>query len=147
MTRPVPHGLAVVLPAALLVAVAGAQVTLTRVAALSPWKGGGFGMFASLDGSAFRYVRVYVAGPSGFEEVAMPAGGESAAARAALLPTLGALRHVARAVRRHERARGAPVHGVRVEVWRVAYSRSLLARDELVAAVTLDEAEAANDAP
>jgi hypothetical protein len=33
------------LPAVLLAVVATAQLALTQVALLSPWKGGGFGMF------------------------------------------------------------------------------------------------------
>ena len=43
-------------PAALLVTVALGQIVLARTVDLSPWKGGGFGMFATLDGTASRYV-------------------------------------------------------------------------------------------
>src|SRR5262245_2192837 len=55
-------------PAAPLLAVAVTQVVLARVADLSPWKGGGFGMFATNDGAAFRYVRLFVDAPGRSEE-------------------------------------------------------------------------------
>ena len=37
---------------ALLLAIASAQMLLARTSDLSPWKGGGFGMFASVDETA-----------------------------------------------------------------------------------------------
>lgn len=43
------QSLAVHAPALLLVAVAGIQLTTAHVADLSPWKGGGFGMFSTVD--------------------------------------------------------------------------------------------------
>jgi hypothetical protein len=49
---------AIGLPTALLLLVACAQMILTRTDHLSPWKGGGFGMFASVDGLPFRWVRL-----------------------------------------------------------------------------------------
>ena len=44
----------------LLIAVALGQATLARVAALTPWKGGGFGMFSTTDTPGARAVRVYL---------------------------------------------------------------------------------------
>lgn len=43
----------------LLVVLAISQLVLTRTAALSPWKGGGFGMFSTNDHAGFRSVRAY----------------------------------------------------------------------------------------
>ena len=37
------------LPVALLLVVAGVQVALVKTEGLSPWKGGGFGMFSTTD--------------------------------------------------------------------------------------------------
>ena len=48
------------IPVALLLAVAAVQVTLARTAGLSPWKGGGFGMFSTTDDAGRRRVRVFV---------------------------------------------------------------------------------------
>ena len=41
------------LPAAVLIATAGRQIVLARTAHLTPWSGGGFGMFATTDGGRF----------------------------------------------------------------------------------------------
>lgn len=42
------------LPALILIVVACLQLSLTRTTNLSPWKGGGFGMFAAVDAPAMR---------------------------------------------------------------------------------------------
>jgi hypothetical protein len=52
-----------ILPVALLVSVACVQIILTRTSGLSPWKGGGFGMFSTTDDSGRRRVRVFVSAP------------------------------------------------------------------------------------
>jgi hypothetical protein len=43
---------------ALLCCVALLQFTLTRTSGLSPWKGGGFGMFSTVDSPAARFLRI-----------------------------------------------------------------------------------------
>jgi hypothetical protein len=45
------------LPAAILVLVALLQIYLTQTANLSPWKGGGFGMFGALDAPGMRIIQ------------------------------------------------------------------------------------------
>jgi hypothetical protein len=44
----------------LLVAVAALQITAVSLSQLTPWKGGGFGMFSTVDSADARYVKVYV---------------------------------------------------------------------------------------
>ena len=46
------------LPQLLLIAVALVQIALAQSGELLAWKGGGFGMFARLDGVGFREIRV-----------------------------------------------------------------------------------------
>jgi hypothetical protein len=48
------------LPPALLVAVALSHVILARTSDLSPWKGGGFGMFATIDSPTRRFLAGHV---------------------------------------------------------------------------------------
>lgn len=122
MNRPV---LAIALPPVLLLAVASTQMTLARTSLLSPWKGGGFGMFASIDGLPFRQVRVFVEAPGRSREIALPESLEIAGAKAATWPHARALEDLARAMMARERSRGRPVDFVRVEVWRADISRSL----------------------
>jgi hypothetical protein len=106
----------------LLLAVAVIQVVLVRVADLSPWKGGGFGMFATTDGTAFRYVRLFVDAPGRSEELSVTASLEEPALRAQLFPSDHFLARLADAVWKRERRHGRDVATVRVEVWRVEFS-------------------------
>src|SRR5262249_8435137 len=57
------HAAAIAIPAALLVGIASRQIALTRREGLTPWKGGGFGMFATLDHGGHRRVRIVVDAP------------------------------------------------------------------------------------
>lgn len=121
------------LPAALLAAVACWQIGLAHTQPLSPWKGGGFGMFASLDGRPHRYVRIFVNAPQRSEELAVPPSLEDLAASVEVLPSDAQLERLARAVVARERRRGRPVDDVRLDVWRAEFaSGSLAPRDRLV---------------
>jgi hypothetical protein len=110
------------LPAAVLVIVACTQIWASRAHGLSPWKGGGFGMFASLDSRPFRYARIFVHAADRDEELTVTPSLERAAAAAELLPTARQLDQLARAVVARERRHGRPVERVRVEVWHARFS-------------------------
>jgi hypothetical protein len=114
-------------PVALLLAVACAQVTLVRTAGLSPWKGGGFGMFSTTDDAGRRRVRVFVTAADRSEEIAMTPSLEDAATRAAVLPSDSQLTRLARRVVERERRNHRPVEGVRIETWRIEYAPGTLA--------------------
>lgn len=115
------------IPAALLLAVAAAQISLAMTAGLSPWKGGGFGMFSTTDDAARRSVRIFVTAPERSEEIAIPRSLEDVARRAAVLPTDGGLLRLARSVVEREHRYGRTVDTVRVEAWRITYERTSLA--------------------
>ena len=115
-----------IVPVALLLAVACVQVTLARTAGLSPWKGGGFGMFSTTDDSGRRRVRVFVSAAARSEEIAIAPSLEDAAARAAVLPSDGALSRLARRVVDREQRYGRPVDAVRIETWRIEYAPDTL---------------------
>ncbi len=116
-----------VLPVGLLVAVACTQVTLSRTANLSPWKGGGFGMFSTTDDVGRRHVRVFVTAPDRSEEIAIPPSLEDAATRAAVLPGDVMLSRLARGVVARERRYRRAVETVRIEAWRIEYAPDTLA--------------------
>jgi len=115
------------LPVALLLAVAAAQVTLARTAGLSPWKGGGFGMFSTTDDAGRRWVRVFVTAAERSEEIAIAPSLEDAATRAAVLPSDAALARLFRRVVERERRNGRPVDEVRIEAWRTVFTPGTLA--------------------
>jgi hypothetical protein len=139
----IPTRLAVVLPPLLLLGVAATQMVLARTAHLSPWKGGGFGMFASVDGMPFRQVRVYVAAPSRSEELRIPASLEDATARAATFPHRRALEALAWRFAERERRHVRDAETVRVEVWRADFSPALDATHTPLRVVTVSVGEGA----
>lgn len=115
------------LPVALLLAVAGGQLILAKTAGLSPWKGGGFGMFSTTDDAGRRHVRVFVTAPERSEELAIPPSLQDLARRAATLPTDAALSRLARGVVTREDRYERPVDSVRIETWRIEYAPGTLA--------------------
>jgi hypothetical protein len=129
--------LAVALPTILLLTVASVQMILAGRAHLSPWKGGGFGMFASVDGLPFRWVRVYVSAPERSEELAVPPSLEDQAHRVVTWPRQRAMQDLAQAVIARERRHQRPVETVRVEIWRADVSRSLDIVETLVRQTTI----------
>lgn len=115
------------LPVALLVTVAAAQVTLATTAGLTPWKGGGFGMFSTTDDGGRRYVRIFVGAHERSEEITVTPSLHDAARRAEALPRDRQLARLARRVVERERRHGRPVDVVRIEAWRIEYARDTLA--------------------
>jgi hypothetical protein len=120
------------LPGALLVALALTQIALAFGAQLSPWKGGGFGMFASNDHGAFRSVRVFALGAAGEERLEVPPELRRAELRVRELPSERALRALAEALA--SEAPGAPA--LRAEVWRVEFDGALRPAWRKLAAAT-----------
>jgi hypothetical protein len=66
------NGLAAAVVPALLCIVAARQVYLVRAERLTPWKGGGFGMFATVESGATRVVRVSLEKRDGDRVLALP---------------------------------------------------------------------------
>lgn len=107
------------LPVALLLGVAASHAALVRCCSLSPWLGGGFGMFSTVDA---RAVRVLQEGLGGERALALPRALEDEADRAAMLPTDARLRALAQALGRQPEHGGA---GLRVEAWATSFDPSL----------------------
>ena len=126
-------------PALVLIVVAALQISLARRGPLSPWKGGGFGMFASLDGGSFRTLRVFVEASDRSEEILLPASLHTLGTKVELFPTEGMVARLVREVAAREREAGRPVSRVRVEVWRTEYApRSLEPARQLLRERTLE---------
>ena len=115
---------------ALLVATAVVQIALARTTDLTAWKGGGFGMFSTLDHGAYRRVAVVVDAPERSEAIEIPPSLETAAARAAALPADWMLRALAEGVAARERRYQRAVARVTVTVWRTDFDRATLAASE-----------------
>lgn len=117
-------------PALLLAIVAICQIGLAKAADLTPWKGGGFGMFSTLDHNAYRRLEVVVAGTDRSEALEIPPSLETAAARAAAFPAEWMLRSLAEGVTAREKRYQRSVSQVTITVWRTAFDRSTLRASE-----------------
>lgn len=111
------------IPAFFLIVVACVQIYLTHDADLTPWKGGGFGMFSTTDGNANRYLRVYVTGPQRSEEILIKQSLEDLATRAQMYPQNSQLEKLAKAILKDQQQKHLPVESIRIEVWRIQYDQ------------------------
>ena len=118
------------LPPVLLVVVAVLQVGLAHTVDLTAWKGGGFGMFSTLDHGAYRGVDIVVDAPDRSESLEIPLSLESVAARAAACPTDGLLRALAEGVAAREQRYQRAVTRVTVTAWRTDFDRKTLQASE-----------------
>ncbi len=109
------------IPPAILCAVALIQVGLTRTQDLSPWKGGGFGMFSTND-DRLRPIRIWVTDSAGEREIGVPEGLGKEAGRVTAMPSDRRLRGLARAIGHREDPRGDTISRVRVSVWRARFA-------------------------
>jgi hypothetical protein len=117
-------------PAFLLAIVAVCQIVLAKTADLTPWKGGGFGMFATLDHNAYRRLDVIMEGTERSEALEIPPSLEVAAARATALPAEWMLRSLAEGVVERERRYLRSVSRVKITVWRTDFDRTTLGASE-----------------
>lgn len=109
------------LPAILLVLIAFHQIYLAKTSLLSPWKGGGFGMFSSTDYGLARNVRVFIAAPNRSEELQIPDSLGESAQKVATFPSDSLLKQFAQQVAARERRKEHEVDTVRIEVWRTRF--------------------------
>jgi hypothetical protein len=112
------------LPVALLVAVALHQLWLASTSALSPWCGGGFGMFSTLDSRGARVLRAVALGDGWQAELEIPEALGGDARRAAVLPSDSRLERLARALAPLAPDDFDPPRALRVEVYTTEFSRA-----------------------
>jgi hypothetical protein len=115
------------LPSLVLIVVALHQIHLARHYELTPWKGGGFGMFSSTQLGFIRYVRIFVSAPDRSEELNIPDSLFDLADRAAILPTDRRLKKLAEAIVVQERRNNGSIAEVRIEVWRSHFQKDTMA--------------------
>lgn len=115
------------LPSLLLVAVALHQIFLVRDAQLSPWLGGGFGMFSTSDVGPARHLHAFVLRPGIDREVSPPPRLEDAERRALALPSDSNLRALALELAGEPTPDHGRAEAVRIQVWRTRFDPETLA--------------------
>lgn len=119
------------LPAWLLVVVAAAQVIAAKAGPLSPWLGGGFGMFSTTDAPSRRHLHAVALREGLREELELPEGLALSVRKAKSFPSERRLRALARRLEDHVREHGdphaAPLEAIAISVYGVRYDRDTLA--------------------
>ncbi len=114
-------------PALLLVVVATHQLYLSANVGLSPWSGGGFGMFSTTDAGATRHLHAFVIRPGIEREIRVPEALRDRERRALTLPSDANLRALASALAELPTPDHGLATGVRIQVWRTRFDPNTLA--------------------
>ncbi len=114
-----------ILPALLLAAVALHQLHAVRSHDLTPWKGGGFGMFSSTDVGPARRLEVSLLRGASSLRVQIPEALREQASRARRLPTPDRLEDLGRAVGAALPDSAGVYSAIRVEFWRIHFDDAL----------------------
>ena len=114
------------LPSALLIAVGLQQLFLFETDALSPWSGGGFGMFSSIDAGAARHLHAYQIRPGLHREIQLPVSLHDEARRMLTLPSRPRMRAIAQAIAKVSTPDDGAPDSVLLQVWHTTYDRETL---------------------
>ncbi len=122
-------------PAAILCLVATVQIALAQLGGLSPWLGGGFGMFATIDSRSERHLAALLETPGLRRPVRIPGELEDLALRTRVLPTEARLRHFgARLLAYEEERLGMPGGRLTLQLWRTRRDPETLEPREVLGA-------------
>ncbi len=114
-------------PVAALVLFALLQITLAGTRDLTPWKGGGFGMFSTVDQPRIRFVRVFVELRDGQMLFIPPSPAtREARLRAASYPVESTMQALAQTMLERVRANGEDPVGVRLVYWKREFDAETL---------------------
>jgi hypothetical protein len=135
-----PGGWLSLAPVLLLVAVACHQLWRVHADGMSPWLGGGFGMFSTLDGWSHRHLRGYVVRGGVRREVEVPRELGAEVKRALALPDERRLHRLAERFAALPSPDEGPLEAVDVLVFRLRVdAETLQPSGELVRGYTLRE--------
>lgn len=115
------------LPSALLVVVALHQIFLAETQGLSPWSGGGFGMFSSVDAGSTRHLHAFQMRPGLHREIRPPAFLRDEVRRMLTLPSPERMREVALILAGVPTSDHAAPASILLQVWHTRYDPESLA--------------------
>jgi hypothetical protein len=115
------------IPSVLLLLVTANQLRLAFTVALSPWWGGGFGMFATTDGWATRHLHVFAIRLSIRRELPIPKTLRKEVEQALTLPSDANLQALAQELADVPTPDEGPLMAVELQVWATHYDPITLA--------------------
>ena len=104
------------LPSILLIAVAINQLILANFFSLSPWLGGGYGMFSTTDVGSNRHLHVYARSDGILKELIYPPDLDVLALRTKSFPTTNNLKYFAHRIAELEDDKS--ISSIEVQVWK-----------------------------
>jgi hypothetical protein len=123
-----------------MLVIAAHQVWLSQTQALSPWLGGGFGMFSSLDSPDRRHLHVFAYNDSIRKELLLPADMQESNQRVQGLPSSNAVSDFDQEVRLMFDI--DPSWTLEIQVWGTLYDhKTLMPRGVLIKTVTVGEVD------
>lgn len=111
----------------LLILVAGNQLRLVSTVNLSPWWGGGFGMFATTDGWATRHLHVFAIRSGVRRELEIPPSLGKKVRRVLTLPSDAQLQALAHQFADVPTPDEGPLEAIELQVWAMQFDPDILA--------------------
>jgi len=112
------------LPTLLLIAIAVNQLILANFFSLSPWLGGGYGMFSTTDVGSNRHIHIYAKSEGILKELIYPRDLKDIVIRTKSFPTDTNLRRLARRISEIED--DSALKSIEVQVWKSQYKSKTL---------------------
>jgi hypothetical protein len=126
------------IPSALLVCVACVQLWLSHTTGLSPWAGGGFGMFSSIDTRGNRHLHAFALRPGIRRELDIPRSLATDIQHVLIFPTASTLQSLAAELAQVPTPDAGPLEAIELQVWATHYAPdNLQPSSELLRAVTV----------
>ena len=114
------------LPVALLVTVACLQLWLAHTVDLSPWAGGGFGMFSTMEGRGNRHLHAFALRPGIRRELDIPSSLNPHLERVLVFPSESALRSLAAELVHVPTPDAGPLAAIELQVWTTHFDSNSL---------------------
>jgi len=124
------------LPTLLLVAIAINQLILANFFSLSPWLGGGYGMFSTTDVGSNRHIHIYAKSEGILKELIYPEALKDQVSRTKSFPTDRNLDKFTRTIAQIED--DSSINSIEVQVWKSQYkSKTLRPSSKMLKSVEL----------
>lgn len=114
------------LPVTLLIGVACTQLWVAHVTNLSPWAGGGFGMFSTTDVRGNRHLHAFALRPGLRRELEIPSSLHHDVQRILVFPSEGALRTLALELADLPTPDEGPLAAIEIQVWATHFASDTL---------------------